>query len=203
MFSIRIAAVALAASAAVAASAGIASASPHPVTPSVPAMAFEVDNGSTWTLSDHAVTSTGTEAGYADAGVVVNLGPASSFNGVKVTGSKGLAVNIWIADGSQATTPGTHPLSSPANFDYGLGQPGGTWYMTGKPGAYNGQTLTDAQIRADFAGDDVLAWVGIDNAGTSATGAVLLVNGHLALTALILEAAKGKVTVTAEPVFGL
>jgi len=53
--------------------------------------------------------------------------------------------------------PGTHPLSSSASFDYGLGA-GVGWYMTGKPDAWNGKTLTAAQIRGDFAGHQV--WPG-------------------------------------------
>jgi len=161
-------------------------------------VAFEVDYGTTWTLAGQAgrggrLSSTGPEKGYADVGLVVDLGPAADFTGVTVTGSQNLADKIWITDGSQATVPGTHSLSSPANFDYGLGVTGG-WYMTGKPDAWNGKTLTAAQIRSDFAGYQVCAWVGIDDSGTTDYGYVTTVNGHQASAILGLEAADGSVT---------
>lgn len=161
-------------------------------------VAYEVDNGTTWTLAEGTgrggrLSSTGPEKGYADAGVVVDLGPARDFTEIKVTGSRNLAENIWITDGSQATGPGTHSLSSPANFDYGLGVAGG-WYMTGKPDAWNGRTLTAAQIRRDFAGYQVWAWVGIDDSGTTGYGYVTAVNGHRANAILGLEESGGSVT---------
>ena len=96
------------------------------------------------------------------------------------------------ANGSQATVPGTHPLSSSASFDYGLGA-GVGWYMTGKPDAWNGKTLTAAQIRGDFAATTV-AWVGIDDSGTTDYGYVTSVNGHRANAILGLEAPGGSVT---------
>ncbi|MGH3255217.1 MAG: hypothetical protein ACRDOU_07365 [Streptosporangiaceae bacterium] len=157
-----------------------------------------MDNGTTWTLADHTsaggrVSSTGTDAGYADAGVVVYLGPAADFTGVHLTGSLNLNENIWVTDGSEATVPGTHALASAANFDYGLGGPDG-WYMTGKKDAYNGQTLTAAQIRTDFAGYQLWAWVGITNSGTSNYGYVTSVNGHQADAILGLESQGGNMT---------
>lgn len=166
---------------------------PHPGT-----VAYESDNGTTWTLADHTghggrFSTEGPEKGYADAGVVVDLGPAADFTGITVTGSLNLAENVWITDGSEATVPGTHSLSTPANFDYGLGQAGG-WYMTGKPDAYNGQVLTAAQIRTDFAGYQVWAWVGIDNSGTTGYGYVTSVNGHQADAILGIEEQGGNVT---------
>jgi len=190
------------AAAALAGTAGAAAAAPaHPAGQRVSwpgAIAYEADNGSTWTLADRTraggrVNSTGPAEGYADAGVVVDLGPAADFTGVNPDGSLNLAENIWITDGSQATVPGTHPLSSPANFDYGLGESGG-WYMTGKADAWNGKTLTDAQIRSDFAGYQVWAWVGIDDSGTTEYGYLTSVNGHRADAILGLEASGGNVT---------
>lgn len=55
-------------------------------------VAFEADNGTTWTLADQAgrggrLSATGPEKGYADVGLVVDLGPAADFTGVTVTGS--------------------------------------------------------------------------------------------------------------------
>lgn len=161
-------------------------------------VAYEADNGTTWTLADHTgpggrVSDSGAEAGYADAGVVVDLGPAADFTGVHVTGSLNLAENIWITDGSEATVPGTHVLSAGVNFDYGLGQSGG-WYMTGKADGYNGQILTAAQVRTDFAGDQIWAWAGIDDSGATSYGYATSVNGHQADAILGLEAQGGKVS---------
>lgn len=110
-----------------------------------------------------------------------------------VTGSLNLAENIWITDGSEATVPGTHVLSAGVKFDYGLGQSGG-WYMTGKADGYNGQILTAAQVRKDFAGDQIWAWAVIDDSGTTSYGYVTSVNGHQADPILGLEAQGGKVT---------
>ena len=103
--------------AALAVTAGAASAaSSHPASHAFGSrpgtVAYEADNGTTWTLSDHTgaggrVSDSGAEAGYADAGVVVDLGPAADFTGVHVTGSLNLAENIWITDGSEApASPG-------------------------------------------------------------------------------------------------
>ncbi len=44
-------------------------------------------------------------------------------------------------------------------------------------GPYVGQTLTLAQVKADFAGHSVLAWVGIDSPGTASSGYIVSVNG--------------------------
>jgi len=199
----RIVVTAALAAAALAGTAGAASAaSSHPAAGAFGyrqgTVAYEADNGTAWTLSDHAgaggrVSDSGTEAGYADAGLVVDLGPAADFTGIQATGSLNLAENIWITDGSEATVPGTHALSAGVNFDYGLGQSGG-WYMTGKTDKYNGQTLTDAQVRQDFAGYQVWAWVGIDDSGTTSYGYVTSVNGHRADAILGLEAQGGDVT---------
>jgi hypothetical protein len=191
------------AAAVVAATAGTASAaSSHAASRAFGAgpgsVAYEADNGTTWVLADHTgaggrVSDSGTEAGYADAGVVVDLGPAADFTGIHLTGSLNLADNIWITDGSEATVPGTHALSAGVNFDYGLGQSGG-WYMTGKKDSYNGQVLTAAQIRQDFAGDQIWAWAGIDDSGTTSYGYVTSVNGRQADAILGLEAQGGNVT---------
>ena len=153
----------------------------------------EADNGTTWTLYPGQVgVSTGTNVGYADAGEVVWLGPAASFGGIIAKGSSNLAENIWITDGSQAVVPGTHKLSAGVNFSYGFQQAGDTYYMTSGP--YAGQTLTLAQVKTDFAGYDVLGWVGIDSPGTADSGYITKVNGQLVPAVLGVVASHGKVT---------
>jgi hypothetical protein len=153
----------------------------------------ETDNGTTWTLYPGQLgVSTGTNVGYADAGEVVSLGPAASFAGITAKGSANLAENIWITDGSQATVPGTHKLSAPVNFSYGFQQPGDTYYMDSGP--YAGQTLTLAQVKTDFAGHNVLAWVGIDSPGTADNGYITSVNGQPVPAVLGIVTSHGKVT---------
>lgn len=167
---------------------------------------YEVDNGTSWALVTpngfSRVTLGGADKGYADAGVVVSLGPASQFNGITADGSANLADNIWIVDGSQATTPGVHLLSAGVNFDYGLGVKGG-WQMTGLKDAYNGKTLTAAQIRADFPNDQILAWVGIDTSSSTGDtyGFVTSVNNKRVTAILGLEAAAGVETAFVMPFF--
>jgi hypothetical protein len=89
--------------------------------------------------------STGTQAGYADAGEVMSLGPVASFGGITAKGSANLSENIWITDGSEATVPGTHQLSRPVDFSYGLQQPGDTYYMDSGP---SGRVLDVDAIKA-------------------------------------------------------
>lgn len=176
------------------ASIGAASASQLPAhsASSLPVRA-ETDNGTTWTLySGQLGASTGTEAGYADTGEVVSLGSVASFGGITVKGSANLSENIWITDGSEATVPGTHQLSSPVNFSYGFQQSGDTYYMDSGP--YAGQTLTLAQVKTDFAGHNVLAWVGIDSSGTADNGYIISVNGHPVPAVLGILPSGGKVT---------
>ena len=153
----------------------------------------EADNGTTWTLYPGQLgASTGASVGYADAGEVVWLGPAASFGGITAKGSANLAENIWITNGSEATVPGTHQLSAPVNFSYGFQQTGDTYYMDSGP--YAGQTLTLAQVDTDFAGSDVLAWVGIQSPGTAASGYITSVNGQLVPALLGIASSGGKVT---------
>lgn len=178
-------------------SAASASASPLPAhrASSLPVRA-ETDNGTTWTLYPGQFgASTGSAAGYADAGEVVPLGSVAGFDGITAKGSANLTENIWITDGSESTVPGTHQLSSPANFSYGFQQPGDTYYMDSGP--YAGQTLTLAQVKTDFAGDNVLAWVGIDSSGTADNGYIVSVNGHPLPAVLGIVPSGGKVTALA------
>jgi hypothetical protein len=149
---------------AVVGSAGAAFASPGPGTASTKAgtVRYEVDNGVTWTLSNKPLTSKISPAStYADAGIVVSLGETGSqYYGVKSAGYGPLATNLWIADGYEATHPGTHPLSAAVDFAYGAVQPNGSVEMFS--GTYAGTTLTAADIRADFPKAELWAWSGID-----------------------------------------
>ena len=175
-------------------SAASASASPLPAhsTSALPVRA-ETDNGTTWTLYPGQLgASTGTQAGYADAGEVMSLGSVASFGGITAKGSANLSENIWITDGSEVTVPGTHQLSTPVDFSYGFQQPGDTYYMDSGP--YAGQTLTLAQVKTDFAGHNVLAWVGIDSAGTADNGYIISVNGRPLPAVLGIVPSGGKVT---------
>jgi hypothetical protein len=85
-----------------------ASASPLPAhSASALPVRAETDNGTTWTLYPGQLgASTGTQAGYADAGEVVPLGSVATFGGITAKGSANLSENIWITDGSEATVPG-------------------------------------------------------------------------------------------------
>jgi len=148
----------------------------------------EVDNGAEFALSDStslADTSSAT-ATYADAGVVVNIGQVGSLGSANTaytySGAK-VEENIWIGDGPQASTPGIYSLSPSADFCYGLGQNytsgvPANFYMTGSNcGSYSGQTLTKAQIGADFAAGfssatEAYEWVGVvTGSGGAAPGA--------------------------------
>lgn len=140
---------------------------------------YEFDNGSAWTLQRNsaALNATIPDLGYADAGIVVDLGLAASFTGITYGGTGTLAVNVWIGDGSQAYTPGTHLFTDgAANFSYGFQQSDGSFWMTSGPHA--GQTLTPAQIVADFPSYEVYAWVGVVYTGGTVSGSVSSINGH-------------------------
>lgn len=137
-------------------------------------LSYEFDNGAQWTLQKNAaaLSSTIPDKGYADAGIVVDLGPASTFTSLTVTGSGDLAENIWLGDGSEAYTPATHNLSDGANFSYG---PYGQTFWTG-PQA--GQPATDSYIQG-LGNTEVYAWVGVVHTGNGAvSGSVTSVNGH-------------------------
>jgi len=137
---------------------------------------YEVDNGFSWALANMPLALKNANAGYEDAGVVVDLGLASHFSAISITGSGPLKDNIWITDGSEAFTPVEHSLSSTVDFSYGFDNGDGTFYMTSGPHA--GQTLTVAQIDSDFAGYEAYAWVGVTSDGSSTvTGHVSSVDG--------------------------
>ena len=60
-------------------------------------LGYEVDNGVSWTLATHpaSISAPLQSASYGDAGIVVDIGPASAFTGITVNGV-GVADNIWI-----------------------------------------------------------------------------------------------------------
>jgi hypothetical protein len=137
---------------------------------------YEVDNGSSWALANMPLALKNANAGYEDAGLVVDIGPAANFAGITFTGSGPLTDNIWITDGSEAFTPGEHSLSSTVDFSYGLDNGDGTFSMSSGP--YAGQTFTAAQIGSHFAGYEAYAWVGVTSNGSgTVAGHVSSVNG--------------------------
>jgi hypothetical protein len=161
-------------------------------------LSYEFDNGSAWTLQQNtaALNATIPDLGYADAGIVVDLGLADSFTGITYGGTGTLSVNVWIGDGSQAYTPGTHLFTDgPANFSYGFQQSNGSFWMT--TGPYAGQTLTPAQIATDFPGFEVYAWVGVVYGGSTVSGSVTSVNGDSVGNRSMSITKNGDTTVTA------
>lgn len=162
--------------AAFAGAAAVIGLSAGPALGSTQGLNYEVDNGFSWTLANGPSSlAQPVQTGYADAGVVADIGPAAGFTGITDTGSANLAANIWIADGTEATQPGTHPLSGKVDFSYGFRNAEGEYWMASGP--YVNQTLTAAQIRQDFAGDEAYAWVGIVYTGTPVSGYVSSING--------------------------
>ena len=137
---------------------------------------YEVDNGTNWALSNMPLALKNTHAGYEDAGIVVDLGPASGFSGITKTGSSNLLDNVWITDGAEAFSPGLHKLSDTADFTYGSDNGDGTFNMFTGPDA--GKNLTTAQIHSNYAGYEAYAWVGVtSNGSASVSGHVSSVNG--------------------------
>jgi hypothetical protein len=137
---------------------------------------YEVDNGTRWALATMPLALKNSANGYEDAGVVVDLGPVSSFNGITFTGSSNLVDNVWITDGDQAYAPGWHPLTAGANFTYGSDNHDGSFYMM--TGSKAGTSLSIASIQNQYAGYEAYAWVGVTSNGTdTVTGHVATVNG--------------------------
>lgn len=156
---------------------------------------FGLANGGTWywelQKNTAALNTTIHDYGYADWGVVVDLGLADNFTGITVNTTGPMAINIWIGDGSDAYTPGQY---NSANFSYGFEQSGSFWMTSG---LYAGQTLTPAQIATDFAGNKVYAWVGLVYSGTSVNGSVSSVNGQAIGNRTVSFTNNGDGTVTA------
>ena len=84
-------------------------------------LSYEFDNGASWTLQKNtaALNTTYPNPTYSDAGIVVDLGQAQDFTGLTYEGTGSFTANIWLGDGTEAYTPGTHQLSDPVNFSYG------------------------------------------------------------------------------------
>ena len=139
---------------------------------------YEVDDGTDWALSNMPLALANTNAGYEDAGVVVDLGPASSFNGYSVSGTGPLVKNLWITDGSEAFTPGEHSLSGTPDFSFFTANNDGTWAAQDAKASAYGQNATNDDIATGYAGYEVYAWVGVTNDGTTGrTGHINSVNG--------------------------
>lgn len=137
-------------------------------------LSYEFDNGTTWTLAKNtaALKTAFASTGYADVGVVVDLGPASEFDGLTWEGTGPLAANIWLGDGSEAYTPGTHNLSDAVDFSYG---PWGGVFWTGPQAGHSVDTATISGLTGD---PEVYAWVGVVFTGASVSGSVTSVDGH-------------------------
>ncbi|MGH2927605.1 MAG: collagen-like triple helix repeat-containing protein [Solirubrobacteraceae bacterium] len=140
-------------------------------------LTYEVDNGTNWAQSVMPLAlAKASGKSYEDAGVLVDLGPASQFAGITDSGSANLKDNVWISDGLEAYSPGSYSLSSGANFTYGSDNGDGTFYMM--TGTHQSKNPTFANIASDYAGYEAYAWVGIVGNGTdSVTGHVDSVNG--------------------------
>jgi hypothetical protein len=118
--------------------------------------------------------------GYEDAGIVIDIGPVSSFHGITVTGTGPLLDNVWITNGSQAISLGLNNLGVGVNFNFYSDAGNGTWDNLGGPPPPTGcsGTLTTAQIAQCYNGYEAYAWVGVTSNGTSTvTGHISSVNG--------------------------
>ena len=146
---------------------------------------YEFDNGAQWTLQRNAAALSATIpaaswTGYADAGIVVDLGPLSRLSVPSsppvgpplchnlspvlfIASTCMVADNLWISDGpSEANTPGTHSLSDPVDFAYGSDNYDGSYYMMADPGgSYAGLNATLAQLQAEHPGAEAYAWIGV------------------------------------------
>jgi hypothetical protein len=132
----------------------------------------EVDNGAEFATSTSPSLgdTSASAATYADAGALQDIGTVGQLSAAALafTGGSGLAENIWIGDGPEASTPGIYKLSD-VDFCYGLGASGDTSFqMQSGCGTYAGQTLSVSQIAADFpASLEAYAWVGVVSSGSA------------------------------------
>jgi hypothetical protein len=131
----------------------------------------EVNNGSSWALTAMPLALPDANAGYEDAGVVRDIGAASSFTGVTFTGSGPLTDRVWITDGGEAFSPGMHAVSDGFDFTSGSDNGDGSFHMMS--GSHAGQDLTVSEIQADYAGYEAYGWVGVTGDGTTS------VSGHI------------------------
>jgi hypothetical protein len=143
---------------------------------------YEVNNNNGhWSLANMPLSLPNNASSYLDAGIVIDVGPASSFSGITATGTgTPLLTNVWIADGSDTYTLGERTGS---NFCFGSffgsGAHSGTFQMTGTcPGTVAGSYLSPSDIQLAFAGYEAYAWVGLANGGTGTELATITaVNG--------------------------
>lgn len=153
---------------------------------------WEIDNGNFgladggvwwWTLQNAGpFTGTYKNYGYADAGVLMDLGPLSSLpsSGITFTGTGDIKANIWISDGSMAYTPGYY---SSVNFSYGFESASGSGSFWMQTGPLPGQQSV-ANLQSYYAGQgsdpEVYAWVGAVYTGgiSPASVSVSSVNGN-------------------------
>ncbi len=160
----------------------------------------EVDNGAEFatSTSPNLADTSASGATYADAGAIQDIGTIGNLtsSALAFTGGSGLAENLWIGDGPQASTPGIYKLSD-VDFCYGLGTSNDTAFqMQSGCGPYAGTTLTVSEIAADFPGNlEAYAWVGVVSSGSAVSGTTIsTIDGKtLNLTAGVL-ASGGVVT---------
>jgi hypothetical protein len=155
-------------------SVGMAAASPNISN----SLTYEFDNGTSWTLQKNTAaikTSLPVGTTYADAGVVLDMGSLAGLSAspgsspFTLSGSSGLADNIWISNGpSEANTPGTHPLTNPIDFAYGFDNHDGTFYMTS--GTLEGQTVSLATLQSTYPNAEAYVWAGYVFDGSNYTG---------------------------------
>jgi Collagen triple helix repeat (20 copies) len=141
---------------------------------------YEADNGTHFAVATMPIALANASAGYEDAGIVVDIGPVSSFSGITKTGTGPLADNVWITNGSQAFSPGLYPLAGGANFNYYTDAGSGNWTFGGGPAPPSGcgGTVTTAKIAQCYNGYQAYAWVGVTSDGASSvTGHISSVNG--------------------------
>jgi hypothetical protein len=86
-------------------------------------------------------------------------------------GTDNLSANIWLGDGAEAYTPGTHQLSDTVDFSYG------PWDGTFWTGQQVSEPVTATYIQG-LNSTEVYAWVGVVYTGSSVSGSVSSVNGH-------------------------
>lgn len=160
-----------------------------PQGPAGPGASFwtEVNNGAHFSISPSSTLAdtSASAATYSDAGVYVPIGSAANLTSTQVafTGGSGLAENIWIGDGPQATTPGVY--TTPADFCYFLGQDytdgaPAQWYAQGSNcgSLSTGTAYTLTQVAAAFPSQvEAYAWVGVDGGSAIAGTKVGTVDG--------------------------
>jgi hypothetical protein len=141
----------------------------------------EVDNGSQWSLSSEPNLSdtSAASATYADAGVVLDLGQLSNLtdSDLAYSGGATLSENLWIGNGPQASTLGTHLFSDgSADFCY-LSYEGNDQFSAldsnCNTNGLSGSAITLAQIQSAFSAAPVeaYAWVGVVSGGSAVSAA--------------------------------